>query len=48
MIELRGYIDENGNKRFAKWFADLDAIAAAKVTLRFHGWRRGISQTRKA
>ena len=33
MIELRGYIDENGNKRFAKWFAGLDATAAAKVTI---------------
>jgi hypothetical protein len=33
MLELRGYIDENGNRRFAKWFAGLDAIAAAKVTM---------------
>jgi putative addiction module killer protein len=33
LIELRGYIDENGNKRFAKWFDGLDAIAAAKVTI---------------
>ncbi|HXB75287.1 MAG TPA: type II toxin-antitoxin system RelE/ParE family toxin [Candidatus Acidoferrales bacterium] len=30
MIELRGYIDEYGNKRFANW---LDAAAAAKVTI---------------
>ena len=33
MLELRGYIDEHGTKRFAKWFQSLDAIAAAKVTI---------------
>jgi putative addiction module killer protein len=33
MIELRGYVDENGNKRFAQWLDGLDAAAAAKVTL---------------
>lgn len=33
MIELRGYIDENGNKRFAQWLEGLDAAAAAKVTI---------------
>ena len=33
MIELRGYIDENGNKRFANWLEALDAAAAAKVTI---------------
>ncbi len=33
MIELRGYIDENGNKRFANWLEGLDASAAAKVTI---------------
>src|ERR1035437_7343335 len=33
MIELRGYIDENGNKRFAQWLDGLDAAAAAKVTI---------------
>lgn len=33
MIELRGYIDENGNKRFALWLEALDAAAAAKVTI---------------
>jgi putative addiction module killer protein len=32
MIALRGYIDENGNKRFAQWLEGLDAAAAAKVT----------------
>src|ERR1017187_683820 len=33
MIELRGYIDERGNKRFAHWLEGLDAAAAAKVTI---------------
>ena len=33
MIELRGYIDENGNKRFTQWLEGLDAAAAAKVTI---------------
>ena len=32
-IELRGYIDENGNKRFANWLEQLDPSAAAKVTI---------------
>ncbi|MEX2263876.1 MAG: type II toxin-antitoxin system RelE/ParE family toxin [Bryobacteraceae bacterium] len=31
MIELRGYIDDKGNKPFAKWFAGLDGNAAARV-----------------
>ena len=33
MVELRGYIDETGKKRFANWFDGLDAVAAAKVTI---------------
>jgi len=33
VIELRGYIDENGNKRFALWLEGLEAPAAAKVTI---------------
>jgi putative addiction module killer protein len=33
MFELRGYVDEQGKKRFAIWFGSLDAIAAAKVTM---------------
>ncbi len=33
MIELRGYIDERGNKRFAEWLNGLNAPAAAKVTI---------------
>jgi putative addiction module killer protein len=33
MIELRGYIDEKGKKRFAEWLEELDPAAAAKVTI---------------
>jgi putative addiction module killer protein len=33
MIEIRAYIDESGNKRFARWLDGLDAAAAAKVTI---------------
>ena len=33
MLELRGFIDERGTGRFAKWFQSLDEIAAAKVTI---------------
>jgi hypothetical protein len=33
VIELRDYIDEKGNKRFASWLEALDATAAAKVTI---------------
>jgi putative addiction module killer protein len=33
VIELRGYIDERGNRRFASWFETLTNEAAAKVTI---------------
>lgn len=33
MIELRGYIDEKGNKPFALWLEALNSTAAAKVTI---------------
>jgi putative addiction module killer protein len=33
VIELRGYIDGNGNRRFANWLDELDAPAAAKVAI---------------
>src|SRR5437762_11105422 len=33
MVELRGYIDEKGNRRFAIWLEALDPTAAAKVTI---------------
>ena len=41
MFELRGYIDENGRKRFALWFERLNAIAAAKVTIALTRMERG-------
>jgi putative component of toxin-antitoxin plasmid stabilization module len=33
VIDLLGYIDERGNRRFARWFDGLDGPAAAKVTI---------------
>lgn len=33
MVELRGYVDENGYKPFADWLERLDTSAAAKVTI---------------
>ena len=33
MIDLRGYIDEDGSRPFADWMDALDAAAAAKVTI---------------
>ena len=41
MFELRGYIDECGKKRFARWFEGLDAMAAAKVTIALARIERG-------
>jgi putative addiction module killer protein len=32
-IEVREYIDAAGKNLFGRWFADLNAIAAAKVTV---------------
>jgi putative addiction module killer protein len=33
MLLIREYVDERGQSPFAKWFEDLDARAAAKVTV---------------
>jgi putative addiction module killer protein len=33
MIELRAYVDEKGNKRFAEWLEALNPVAAARVTI---------------
>jgi putative addiction module killer protein len=33
MIELRGYVDEGGNKPFAAWLDTLDPTAAAKAAI---------------
>lgn len=40
MIELRGYIDESGNRRFAQRLEGIDA-AAAKVTIALTRMERG-------
>jgi putative addiction module killer protein len=32
MPELREYLDDSGRSIFGRWFADLDATAAARVT----------------
>jgi putative addiction module killer protein len=32
MPELREYLDDTGRSIFGRWFADLDATAAARVT----------------
>jgi putative addiction module killer protein len=41
LIELRGYIDENGNKPFANWFAELDINAAARIGTNLSRLERG-------
>jgi putative addiction module killer protein len=33
MLEVRYYLDSNGRSPFAAWFANLDVIARAKVTV---------------
>lgn len=33
MLEVREYLDEGGVSPFADWFAGLDAVAAAKITV---------------
>ena len=32
-IEIREYLDERGHSPFDRWFNDLDATAAAKITI---------------
>lgn len=41
MIELRGYVNEQGNRPFADWLDGLDAIAAAKVTIALTRMEKG-------
>jgi putative addiction module killer protein len=33
MLDVREYLDEHGDSPFAEWFAGLDAVAAAKITV---------------
>ena len=47
MIELRDYIDEKGNKRFASWLEAIEATAAAKVTIALTRMEQGnLSKTK--
>lgn len=32
MLDVRYYVAANGDEPFAEWFADLEAVARAKVT----------------
>ena len=32
-LDIREYLDEDGASPFAEWFATLDAVAAAKITV---------------
>lgn len=41
MITLRVYLDEAGRSPFGRWFEDLDATAAAKVTTALAGIEQG-------
>ena len=47
MIELRGYIDEKGNKRFASWLEALDPTPSAKVTIALTRMEHGNFSTSK-
>lgn len=31
-MQIKEYLDKNGRSPFAKWFEDIDNIAAAKIT----------------
>jgi putative addiction module killer protein len=33
MLDVREYLDEDGTSPFADWFAGLDTVAAAKITV---------------
>jgi putative addiction module killer protein len=46
-MELRGYIDEHGNKPFAVWFDRLDKAAAAKVAITLSRMEQGNFSTVK-
>ena len=41
MIEVREYLDAEGNSPYAKWFDRLDVAAAAKVTTAVHRMEQG-------
>ncbi len=41
MIEVREYLDTEGNSPYAKWFDRLNVAAAAKVTTAVHRMEQG-------
>jgi putative addiction module killer protein len=41
MIEVREYLDAEGNSPYAKWFDRLNAVAAVKVTTATHRMEQG-------
>lgn len=41
MIEVREYLDAEGNSPYAKWFDRLNAVAAAKVATAVHRMAQG-------
>ncbi len=46
--KLRGYINEQGNRRFANWLDALDATAAARVTIALTRMEQGnLSNTKR-
>jgi hypothetical protein len=45
MLTVLEFLDRDGASPFGKWFAALDAIAAAKITTACGGWSWGISPT---
>jgi putative addiction module killer protein len=47
MIELRFYVLEDGRSPFEEWFAELDGVAAAKVTVALARLEQGNSSSAK-
>jgi len=45
MIEVREYLDAEGNSPYAKWFDRLNVTAAVKVATAVIGWSRVTSLT---
>jgi hypothetical protein len=48
VIELRGYVDESGHKRFADWIEQLEHVDAAKVTVALARLEQGSGGTKNA
>jgi putative addiction module killer protein len=48
VIQLRAYVDGSGNQPFARWFEELHAPAAAKVTIALTRMEQGNLSNAKA